>query len=97
MATATIVNYVPFIHAFLKDRFGRALARLSQLCAGDVVRFVQRQAPRLHLKRAKLPTTAWRSFLKYTRYRDYIRLDLAAAVPAVANWSMPSIPHVARS
>jgi integrase len=34
-----------------------------------------------------------RSFLKYTRYRGYIRLDLAAAVPAVANWSMPSIPR----
>jgi integrase/recombinase XerD len=66
---------------------------LSRLCAGDVVRFVQRQAPRLHLKRAKLLTTALRSFLQYTRYRGYVRLDLAAAVPRVANWSRPSIPR----
>jgi len=93
LATTTIVNYVRFIRAFLKDRFGSRTATLSRLCAGDVVRFVQRQAPRLHLKTAKLLTTALRSFLQYTRYRGYVRLDLAAAVPVVANWSMPSIPR----
>lgn len=37
-------------------------------------------------------TTALRSFLNYARYRGEVVLDLAAAVPAVANWSMPSIP-----
>ena len=41
---------------------------LSHLCAGDVVRFVQRQAARLHQKRAKLLTCALRSFLQYVRY-----------------------------
>ena len=41
--------------------------RLACLKAGDVVRFVQRQAPHLHLKRAKLLTTALRSFLPYAR------------------------------
>jgi site-specific recombinase XerD len=93
LAKATIVNYVPFIRQFLRDRFGNGPVRLSRLCAGDVVRFVQRQAPRLHLKRAKLLTTALRSFLRYARYRGDIRLDLAAAVPLVANWSMSSIPR----
>jgi integrase/recombinase XerD len=57
------------------------------------MRFVQRQAPRLHLKRAKLLTTALRSFLHYARYREEIALDLAAAVPVVANWTMTSIPR----
>jgi site-specific recombinase XerD len=93
LATATIARYVRFAREFLKDCFGSAPVRLSQLCAGDVVRFVQRQAPRLHLKTAKLLTTALRSFLQYMRYRGYVRLDLAAAVPVVANWSMPSIPR----
>ena len=51
---ATIINYVPFIRGFLKDCFGDGTVRLSRLCAGDVVRFVRRQAPRLHPKRAKL-------------------------------------------
>jgi integrase/recombinase XerD len=93
LATVTIVRYVGFIREFLKDCFGSAPVRLSQLCAGDVVGFVQRKAQQLHLKTAKLLTTALRSFLQYTRYRGYVRLDLAAAVPVVANWSMPSIPR----
>jgi site-specific recombinase XerD len=93
LARATCVNYVPFIRGFLTDRFGHGPVTLSHLCAGDVVRFVQRQAPRLHLKRAKLLTSALRSFLRYLRYRGEVPLDLAAAVPVVANWSMPSIPR----
>jgi site-specific recombinase XerD len=67
--------------------------KLACLKAGDIVRFVQQQAPHLHLKRAKLMTTALRSFLRYARYRGDVALDLAAAVPIVANWSMPSIPR----
>jgi integrase len=45
------------------------------------------------MKRAKLLTSALRSFLRYARYRGEITLDLAAAVPPVANWSMTSIPR----
>jgi hypothetical protein len=44
LARATRLNYAPFIHAFLTDRFGNGPVRLARLCAGDVVRFVQRQA-----------------------------------------------------
>jgi len=93
LTKATIVNYVPFIRGFLTDRFGHRAVMLSRLSACDVVRFVQRQAPRLHLKRAKLLTSALRSFLRYARYSGEVILDLAAAVPVVANWSMPSIPR----
>jgi len=93
LARATIINYVPFIRGFLTDRFGDGPVRLARLNAGDVVRFVQRQAPQLHLKRAKLLTSALRSFLRYARYRGAVVRDLAAAVPIVANWSMPSIPR----
>src|SRR6266704_4533627 len=38
-------------------------------------------------------TTALRSFLQYARSRGEVTLDLAAAVPIVANWSMTSIPR----
>jgi len=93
LASATIKNYAPFIQAFLADRFGAGPVRLARLTARDVVGFVQRQAPRLHLKRAKLLTTALRSFLRYACYQGAVTLDLAAAVPTVANWSMPSIPR----
>jgi site-specific recombinase XerD len=93
LAEATILNYVPFIDRFLKDRFADGPVTLSCLRARDVVRFVQRHAPRLHRKRAKLMTSVLRSFLQYARYRGEVELDLAAAVPVVANWSMPSIPR----
>lgn len=93
LAEATIVNYVPFIGQFLKDCFGSGPVKLSRLCARDVVRFVQREALRLQSKRAKLLTSALRSFCQYLRYKGETRLDLATAVPCVANWSMPSIPR----
>ena len=93
LAEATVINYVPFIHSFLTDRFGEDSVRLSQLSASDIVQFVRRQAPNLHPKRAKLLTTALRSYLQYLRYRGGIKRDLAAAVPVVPNWSMSSIPR----
>ena len=93
LAQATIVNYVPFVGRFLKDRFGAGPVELSSLGARDIVGFVRRQARHLNRKRAKLLTTALRSFLQYARYRGDVQLDLAAAVPCVANWSMPAIPR----
>ena len=93
LAKATIVNYVPFIRRFLRDRFGDRPVRLAHLSARDVGRFVQRQARQLHQKRAKLLTSALRSFLQYARCCGATPLELAAAVPTVANWSMPAIPR----
>jgi len=93
LANATITNYAPFIRGFLTHRFGDGPIGLARLTARDVVRFVQRQAPRLHRKRAQLLVSALRSFFQYARYRGGVTRDLAAAVPAVANWSMPSIPR----
>jgi len=93
LARSSIANYVPFVRSFLRDRFGDRQVSLARLSASDVVRFVERQAQRLHMKRAKLMTGALRSFLQYARYRGEVTLDLAAAVPVVPNWSMPSIPR----
>jgi integrase/recombinase XerD len=93
LAVATVINYVPFVRDFLHHCFGDGKVNLSRLRAADVVSFVQFRAPRLHLRRAKLMTTALRSFLRYARYRGDVTLDLAAAVPVVANWSMQSIPR----
>jgi len=58
LAAPTIVTYVLFAGAFLKDRFGTGPVDLSQLRARDIISFVRRRAPRLHVKRAKLLTTA---------------------------------------
>ena len=93
LATATILNYAPFARAFVQYRFGAGQVTLSCLRAGDVVEFVQHEAPRMNRKRAKLMTTALRSFLRYMRYLDEGMPDLVAAVPVVANWSMDTVPR----
>jgi site-specific recombinase XerD len=93
LARATIVNYVPFVRSFLKDRFGDGPVTPSQLRAADIVRFVRQQAACLRPIRAKTLTSALRSFLQYLRYRGAAKLDLSFAVPVVANWSMSSIPR----
>jgi site-specific recombinase XerD len=93
LAEATIINYVPFIREFLKDRFGHETVKLSCLRAEDIIRFVRHRARHLHVKRAKLMTTALRSFFQYARMKGEVTLDLVAAVPIVASWSMTSIPR----
>jgi len=90
---ACVVNYVPFVREFLQRKFGKEGVTLSRLCAQDVVRFVHYKTRRLHIGRARLLISALRSFLRYMRYRGETTMDLAAAVPSVANWSRPSIPR----
>jgi len=89
----TVVQYVPFIRQFLQDRFGDGPVRLAHLSGRAVGRFVQRQARHLQPKRAKLLTTALRSFLEYARSQGATARALAAAVPTVATWSMATIPR----
>jgi integrase/recombinase XerD len=92
LAPTTVANYVSLIKKFLTHRFGTGPADLSDLTAAQVVGSVQRLVPSLCRKRAKVMTSALRSFLRYARYQDFIRSDLAACVPCVADWSVASIP-----
>jgi len=93
LSQATYRQYVPFVRSFLEKRFESACVDFSKLCAADVVEFIKIQAARLSQARAKCATIALRSFLRYLRYRGEIALNLAAAVPAVPNWSMTGIPR----
>lgn len=93
LANVTISYYLPFVRSFLNHRFGDGSVLLRRLSVRDIVSFVQQEVLRMHLKRAKLLTTALRSFLRFARYRGEVKVDLAAAVPTVANWSMTSIPR----
>ncbi len=96
LAATTIRNYGHFVRDFLRHCFGEGKVTLSRLHATDVVSFVQNRAQHKPLS-ARLMTSALRSFLRYVRYRGDIVLDLAAAVPSVAHWSMSSIPRAISS
>ena len=98
LAPATVFNYLEFARRFLTENCREGEVRLDLVQAADVVRFVQREAARLHhAKRAKLMTTALRSLLQYARYRGLIKSDLRISVPTVANWSMASLPRALSS
>jgi len=93
LSRQTIINYRPVVRDFINFRFTDGVVSLAQLRAVDVTDFVQKRVSRLNMRRAKIMTTALRSFLSYARYRGDIISDLAAAVPVVANWSLSSIPR----
>jgi integrase/recombinase XerD len=93
LAGTTVRRYSSAARLFLTKQLGGKTSRLSCLNAEGVLRFVQRESadPR-SAPRVQKMATGLRSFLRYARYRGYIKLDLAAAVPRVASWSMTSIP-----
>ena len=92
LSPATLPNYLPFVHALLLERFRGGPIRLERLCAADIVGFVRRHAPALSPARAKLMTTALRSFLRHLQHGGEIATDLAAGVPCVARWSLSEVP-----
>lgn len=98
LSPSTVSLYLEFGRRFLAQITQDGEVHLDRLRAADVVSFVQREAARLHhAKRAKLMTTALRSFLQYARYRGLIATDLRESVPTVANWSMASLPNALSS
>jgi integrase/recombinase XerD len=93
LAPPTQYYYLTFVSKFLRERFGAGPVDLSCLCARDVTGFVQRRAAKIQSRRVQLMTTSLRSFLRFARYRGDIDKDLAACVPAVANWKLSTIPR----
>ena len=92
LAPSTILYYKEFAFGFLNNCNSDTSFSLSAISAEDVINFIRKQAPTFRSRRVKLMTTAIRSFLQFARYRNYIRIDLAAAVPVVGYWSMATIP-----
>jgi integrase/recombinase XerD len=93
LASTTQDCYLKFVGEFLSERFGIGPVDLSGLRAADITGFVRRRAITIQSIRVQLMTTALRSFLRFARYRGDIDKDLAACVPAVANWKLSTIPR----
>lgn len=91
-AESTIRYYALFALRFLRENRIGGLHELAHLRAVDVTGFVQRYAHQQSPGSARLMVTALRCFFRYLRHNERISNDLAAAVPAVANWSLSSLP-----
>lgn len=89
---ATVGNYQRTVRHFLMHRFGRQEPRLDELRLHDIHRFILERASHVRRSYAKLMVTALRSFLRFLHQRGAITVDLAAAVPAVANWRLSHLP-----
>ena len=84
-------NYLPFVRSFLSNRFGTDV-RFSDLRIDDVHTFLLRHAQTKSRGTTQCVVTALRAFLRYLQQRGDIAIDLAGAVPAIANWSLSGVP-----
>jgi site-specific recombinase XerD len=92
-APRSITNHSYYAGVFLLDRYKRTPVKLGTLLATDIISFVAREARPDQQSRSKLLTTALRSFLRYAFFIAATDINLSAAVPTVAAWSMSSIPR----
>lgn len=92
LCPVTLVNYLALVRRFLRKRFGRGRIDLKELRPAEISRFIIRYAESFSRSRAKLLVTALRSFLRFLHVRGEIGVDLASAVPAVANWRLSNLP-----
>ena len=92
LSAATLINYLPFVHQLLQERFGYGPIDFAKLRATDITGFVQRHAHDHSPSRSGVMVAALRAFLRHLRYQGDITTDLAACVPTVANWSYATVP-----
>jgi integrase len=88
-----VVNYLPLVRRFLRERFGEGPLPLRELTPADSFRFIQSHAPFMSAGRAKLLVTALRSFFRFLLEHGQIEVDLAACVPTMANWRLSTVPR----
>lgn len=89
----TVKQYSPFIKCFLTACFGKGAVTLATLSGKNVIDFIQHEAARLSVARAKVATNALRAFLRFGVYQGDINADLIESVPMVASWAMTGIPR----
>lgn len=92
LAGSTADHYAGVARCFLTGRFGNGPLELDQLGARDVTRFVLDHVCRLSPKRAQLSTSALRGFFRFLNQRGALAVNLAGAVPTVANWRLSEVP-----
>jgi site-specific recombinase XerD len=92
LAPQTVVPRRLTAGRFLSEKFGGGPLNLSKLRAPDITMFVQRHAHDHGPVYARHLTTGMRQFLLYLHYKGLTDTDLSLAVPAVARWSLSTLP-----
>jgi site-specific recombinase XerD len=92
LAESTVVNYTWHVQKFLSEQFGAGAVNLIGLQAQDATRFIQQTARDHSARHAQLLVAALRSFFRFLHFQGEIEMDLAPALPKVANWALSSLP-----
>jgi integrase/recombinase XerD len=94
LASTSVVVYASLARRFLERTCPRGHSELRALTAQKIRIFIMHEARKYRTsKAASLLAVAVRSLLRFVHYRGYIDRSLAGVVPAVAYWSMASIPR----
>src|SRR5262249_40376413 len=91
-AEVSIRRYLPAVRVFLAGLPSPLVAGLGRLSAAQVSRFVIDQAGLRSVPDAQSMVTALRSLLRFLFVTGRIERALAAAVPAVANRKLSTLP-----
>src|ERR1017187_4120997 len=88
----TIAGYILPTRRFLVREYGAGPVQLGALRAPAILSFIRHHVQRHGRLSATYLTNALRSFFKFLRHRGEITLDLVAAVPSVAGWTLAGLP-----
>jgi site-specific recombinase XerD len=92
LAPSTVVAYRSIVRRFLAEHFRNRPLRLRGLRPPDLHRVVLRAARQVSRTHARATATTLRSFVRFLYQRGAIDVDLAAALPAVAQWRWGHLP-----
>lgn len=92
LSSATIFNYLSFARRFLVERFSNGPVLFKEIETSDISDFVLRRGRTMSVGTAQIMTTAFRSFFRYLFQKGELQADLAACVPAVADWRLSTVP-----
>jgi site-specific recombinase XerD len=93
LAPDTVRRHAPVVHQFLLRCFGHGPLRLRTLREEEVTDHVLGTAHDVTRRTHQTQMAILRSFFRFLLEQGEIELDLAAAVPRVANWRLADVPR----
>jgi len=92
LACTTVTYHLRTVRRFLLERCGAGVIKFGELGSKDVTDFVAHHLHDRGPASARAMATYLRSFYRFLHQRGEIATDLAASIPAVANWRLSTIP-----
>jgi site-specific recombinase XerD len=92
LARSTREHYLPIVRRFLQERFGTGPLVLHALGLHAMTPFLLRQATTVRPRHAQSIVSALRTFCRFLVQRGDMSADLAAALPAVADGRLATVP-----